>query len=118
MKKQEEKEERFKEILDDACNMHMLKNVLYIKSRFSFSEGFMYRQSELDKSEEKIKSLLKERDELIDSRNKIAAELFDLKKISDAMSSDLLPHTQFCDGVYDSLDSYYKFIEKLNENKK
>lgn len=65
MKKQEEKEERFKERLDDACNMHMLKNVLYIKSRFSFEEGFMYRQPELDKAEEKIK--------------KISAELSDLK---------------------------------------
>jgi hypothetical protein len=57
MKKQEEKEERFKEILDDACNMHMLKNVLYIKSRFSFEEGFMYRQPEVDKKDEEINRL-------------------------------------------------------------
>ncbi len=80
MKKQQEKEERFKEILDDACNMHMLKNVLYIKSRFSFEEGYMFRQPECDRWQEKLKMVLEEREELIDSRNKIACELFDLKK--------------------------------------
>jgi len=60
MKREEEKAERFKEKLDDACNMHMLKNVLYIKSRFSFVEGFMYRQHEIDKKDEEIEKLKEE----------------------------------------------------------
>lgn len=60
MKKEEEKAERLKEQLDDACNMHMLKDVLYIKSRYSFNEGFMYRQPEVDKKDEEIKKLKEE----------------------------------------------------------